>query len=595
MTALFGSFTSFPMELGEFARSILHNKRYAHRLAERMSASAAARPGVQYDPQFDPRNHANSDRLETWPEVAERVATCVLKPYLPHLVEPCRRMIENRQLMPGGRYLYAAGRRFPQISNCFLLACLEDSRQEWGRVVNVTVNALMTGGGVGVVYSALRNEGAAVKGMGGSSTGPCALACMVNENGRYIMQGGSRRSALWAGMHWWHPDIFKFIHIKQWDEHTRAGKSKDFSYPASMDGTNISVILDDDFFSAYNNPSFSVEKRWCGQTLTLTYALAHAVYREVMRSALETGEPGLSIDVGRNNGESLRNACTEATSRDDGDNCNLASINLARINTPQEMQDVTEMGTAFLLCGTLYGVLPLDYMQQVRERNRRIGLGVMGVHEWLMRRGRKYGPDADLSHLMNIFACNRLQADDYADKLGIARPVACRSIAPTGTISIIAETTSGIEPLFAAAYKRRYLECKTWKAQYVVDRLARQLVEQGIDPELIEDALGLAEDVDRRLDTQQWLQSYVDQGISSTINLPSWGSTTNDETTVSRYSNTLMKHLPRLRGVTFYPDGARDGQPLTRVPYREAVGRVGVVFDDGANQACKLGDGVCGS
>lgn len=831
-------------EMSHFALTILHNKNYSHL--------------------------SSSGNRETWYEIATRVAGNVVKPYMPHLWERIRDMIAERKFIPGGRYLYASGRRYHQVNSCFLFRA-EDNRDEeggWAETMRDCTSSLMTGGGIGVVYSRLREEGRIIHGMGGHSTGPCALMAMVNEAGRYIIQGGSRRSAIWAGLHWNHPDVFKFICLKDWPEDVVACKSRNFSFPAPMDGTNISVILDTEFFYAYNQPAHP------------QHGLSHEVYDTVVRHMLETGEPGFSVNVDDMDGEDLRNACltgdtlvgvadgrgavpiknlvgkstriyssdyfgnvrvgtlkdvrrtrkqaeivcitlddgssvrltadhqvmmynggfveagslipgvklmpfsssvnqgyrwvgcgskrqkqcwlamgrehgmddgcdvhhingdslddsldnlellehgkhaavkmigdnnptrrlehdkewrirksiastgsrngryidgrkehtremsdlhdtvskkrtwkkvcayckdefqttrsavvvcskecsgkirnrkkvsyrggrrvvsvvlcgredvycgsveglesfavvttpdpdtkhghyagmivhncTEVSSRTNRDMCNLGSANMSRIATKEEFAEVVELGTLFLLCGTLYSKLPVDAMYKVREKNRRLGLGLMGVHEWLLTRGRKYGPDDELCEWMQVYTMSGSFANRYADKLGISRPIATRSIAPTGTISIVAETTSGIEPVFAVAQKRRYLEGKTWKAQYIVDATAKRLIdEKGVDPALIEDSYTLAEDVERRIQFQSWMQRDVDHSVSSTVNLPRWGSSINNESTVSSFGKTLMKYLPRLRGITAYPDGARGGQPLNRVPYTDAIMRLG--------------------
>jgi ribonucleotide reductase alpha subunit len=878
-------------EMGVFARTIAENKGYAHLKA--------------------------SGRREEWPEVAERVAFNVVAPFIPDLASRVQKLIEARKLMPGGRYLYASGRPYPQVNSCFLFRA-SDSRDGpcgWADTVGKSVNALMTGGGIGVVYSDLRQEGAPVRGLGGLSTGPLALMRMVNECARYVRQGGSRRSAVWAGLRWNHPDIFKFITLKDWDEVTLEGRRRDFNFPAPMDTTNISIILDDLFFEAYNDRSHSL------------YNLACDVYWEAVRHMLRTGEPGFSVDIGENSGENLRNApvhgdtrvltnygyvpverivgtpttvwtgrqwapdvvfrktgtkvptllvrmtggreitcdpshpfmvetwtgkghrrrlesmdrvlaselqegdvlsvslptpevqglnreaytlgfiygdgslhsplsrprgysgprrevgatvticclekvpcteqfastlvrsmsgnsggfdkytfhdvalfdgldkdtpppapdatwaasflaglfdadgnadpvqkrirlasvkegflkgiarmlesigilahvtpggpsgyggqyswqlvvatdymarflavvptvrvrldltdwkpyraslvrvlsveeaghadvycadvkvsehtfqaegvlvsnCTEVTSRDDSDMCNLSSINLARIGSRDEFFEVMDAAIPFLLCGTLYSKLPLSGMYQVRERNRRLGLGLMGVHEWLLARGLRYGPCDELAEWLKAYTLSGSLANRWADRLGISRPVATRSVAPTGTISIVAETTSGVEPVLAVAYKRRYLDGKDWRAQVVVDPTAKRLIDRGVDPSLVEDSLTLAEDVERRMSFQAWLQGHVDHGVSSTINLPPWGSSLNNPATVTQFGNTLLNYLPRLRGITAYPDGARGGQPMTRMSYHDAISRVGVSFLDGSEEQCP--SGVCG-
>jgi ribonucleotide reductase alpha subunit len=297
------------------------------------------------------------------------------------------------------------------------------------------------------------------------------------------------------------------------------------------------------------------------------------------------------LKVGEFGGVIVHN-CTEVTSSDDNDMCNLSAVNMARIETKEEFHEVLGLVVPFLLCGSLYSKLPVPDMYRVREKNRRIGVGLMGVHEWLLKRGHRYGRCDELAEWMQVYSTTGIIANYWADRLNISRPVATRSIAPTGTISIVAETTSGIEPIMAVAYKRRYLDGSEWKAQCVVDPTAKRLIDQGVDPELIEDSLTLAEDVERRMSFQSWLQAHVDHGISSTINLPPWGSSLNNEGTVTSFGNTLLKYLPTLRGITAYPDGARMGQPITRMPYHEAISRAGVVFLDGSDEQCPTG--VCG-
>jgi ribonucleoside-diphosphate reductase alpha chain len=413
---------------------------------------------------------------------------------------------------------------------------------------------------------------------------------MLNEAGRGIMQGGSRRSAIWAGLHWNHPDVHKFINMKNWSPEVRALKEKDYNFPATMDGTNISVILDDDFFAAY------------GSDKNPMHAHAHSVYWAVVRQMLTTAEPGFSIDTGANKGENLRNACTEITSYDDSDICNLGSINMARIDSIEEMERVTELATAFLLAGTVYSDVPYAKVDQVRTKNRRLGLGLMGLHEWLLKRGKKYGPDAELATYMDVYMKSGDYAAKWAKEWDLSVPLKTRAIAPTGTIGIVAETTTGVEPIFCVAYKRRYLKGNVMHYQYVVDPAAQRLIDQGVNPELIEDAYTLAEDVERRVAFQAWLQKYVDHAISSTINLPAWGSELNNDSKVQDFGNMLVKYLPELRGITCYPDGCRGGQPLTPVKLSTALKHLGEVFNETAAvvyeaaDICELGKGgSCGA
>jgi ribonucleoside-diphosphate reductase alpha chain len=514
---------------------------------------------------------------ESWEDIAERVGRTVMEPYFPELVDEAVGYIRQRKFMPGGRYLYATGKPFHQTQNCLLLT-VEDSRESIASLNERVTSGLMTGAGIGIVWSALREEGALVKGMGGKSTGPIAFMQMVNEIGRHIMQGGSRRAAIWAGLHWWHPDIFTFISIKDWSEDVRALKEKDFNFPATLDMTNISVILDTAFFEAFEDAEHPMHDH------------AQRVYWLTVEKMLTTAEPGFSIDAFENEGENLRNACTEVTSYDDNDICNLGSINLARVEDLEEMHRLTQVGTAFLLAGTLYSKVPYQGVADTREKNRRLGLGLMGIHEWLLVRGYRYEPNEELGDWLAAYAQSGVYADEFADRLGISRPVKTRAIAPTGTIGILGETTTALEVLFAIAHKRRYLKGTVWHAQYVIDATAQRLIDKGVKPEDIETAYDLAKDPERRIAFQAWVQQYVDHGISSTLNLP---SVDKQPFTVREFGEMLLRYLPKLRGVTCYPDGARGGQPLNVVPYAEAAGWEGVEFEEvGSAEACP--SGVCG-
>lgn len=521
---------------------------------------------------------------ETWENISYRVTKNVMKSVglsmKDQLSKDIFEAIKERKFIPGGRYLYASGRNFHQTQNCLLLRA-EDSREGWADLLQKASLALMTGAGIGVVYSDIRGEGKLIRSTGGASTGPIALMSMLNECGRGIMQGGSRRSAIWAGLHWNHPDIQKFIHIKDWSQDVKDLKAKDFNFPATLDGTNISVILDDEFFEAYNDEKHEL------------YSMAQNVYWETLRQMLKTAEPGFSIDTGVNKDENLRNACTEITSRDDSDICNLGSINLSRINNLQEMEFITNLGTSFLLAGTVYSDVPYAQVDKVRTKNRRLGLGIMGIHEWLLKNGKTYGSDDELTKYLEIYATSTDIARKKAKEWELSKPIKTRAIAPTGSIGIIAETTTGIEPIFCIAYKRRYLKHTTWNYQYVIDPTAKRLIDSGINPDIIEDAYSI--DFERRVAFQASVQKYVDHAISSTINLPEWGTENNNENKVREYGNILMKYLPQLRGVTMYPDGCRNGQPLSRITYQTAQKHEGQIFVEQADICDIQGKGSCGS
>jgi ribonucleoside-diphosphate reductase alpha chain len=483
--------------------------------------------------------------------------------------------IKQFRFVPGGRYLYYAGRPFSAWNNCYLLRAEEDTREEWANVTWRSMNCLTTGGGIGIDYSRLRPEGKPLSRTGGTSSGPIPLMAAINEVGRSVMQGGSRRSAIYASLNWQHEDIPKFLKAKNWNELTVREKAADFNFPGHLDMTNISVNYDDAWGCEAGNP----------------------VFLENCKQAMMTGEPGFSFNFGDKENETLRNACTEVTSEDDSDVCNLGSINLGNISSLEEFSDVVKLASKFLVCGTLRADLPYAKVYAVREKNRRLGLGLMGIHEWLLQRGHGYEVVPELKQWLEVYKNeSELSANEHCERLFISKPVAYRAIAPTGTIGILAGTTTGIEPLFAVAYRRRYLTDGTkWKYEYVVDSTADLLIrEYGLNPDTIDTAYKQSHDYERRIRFQADIQDYVDMSISSTINLPPWGTKDNNETRITEFASILSSYAPRLRGFTCYPDGSRGGQPLTEVSYEEAMKHKGVVFEE--NDVCSITGkgGSCG-
>jgi len=264
---------------------------------------------------------------------------------------------------------------------------------------------------------------------------------------------------------------------------------------------------------------------------------------------------------------------------------------MGNIDSQYEFARVCYLASKFLVCGGYRAELPYDKVQTTRENNRKIGLGLMGMHEWLLKRGHCY----EMNYELGFWLCDYVQAgevgaDAMSDKLAINRPKKYRAIAPTGTIGILASTTTGIEPLFAVAYKRRYLtNGAKWNAEYVIDATAERLItDHDLDPDAIETSSTLASDPERRIKFQCDVQKYVDMAISSTLNLPAFEE---QKFSPEWFSDMLLKYAPKLRGITCYPDGARGGQPLTAVPYHVAKSKAGVVFDETEE---KCSGGVCG-
>ena len=489
------------------------------------------------------------------------------------------KFISEFKFMPGGRYIYYGGRPARFYNNCYLLRAEEDTREEWPELWSRAGSCLMTGGGIGVDVSAFRPSGRQLKRTGGVASGPIPWLDGLNEIGRNVMQGGSRRSALYGSLNWQHEDAKDFLHIKNWHDMKIAGsditiadaKKADFNYKAPLDMMNISLNYDDSWLNGNGDEIFT----------------------ENCRQALMTGEPGFSFNFGEKQNETLRNACTEITSEDDSDVCNLGSINLANIDSVEEFKTVVNLASKFLVCGLMRAHLPYEKVYKVRQKNSRLGLGLMGLHEWLLQRGYQYEMNDELKKWLKVYETeSERSANEHCKRFYLQPPKGYRAIAPTGSISILAGTTSGCEPIYAVAYRRRYLTDGTkWKYQFVVDGTAESLIKGGISPDKIESALDLAADPERRIKFQYELQKYVDHAISSTINLPQWGSELNNEDKVPEFAKIVRRYASGLRGLTLYPDGSRGGQPISSCSYEEAHSKRGVIFEDNSEEQCL--SGVC--
>lgn len=515
--------------------------------------------------------------LESWEDTAKRVVSSVCGQLLnKEDQEKILNLIIERKFIPAGRYLYSAGRPFHAVNNCYLFR-VEDSREGWADAVSKATASLMTGGGIGFDYSALRAEGEIIKKTGGKSTGPIALMKMINEIGRYVMQGGQRRSAIFGSLNWKHKDVFKFMDLKNHSPELKAVKEKDFNFPLPMELTNISVNYDTEFFIAIEDENHPLHNN------------AKEVFEYNCRQAFKTAEPGFSFNYLKDN-ETLRNACCEVVSEDDSDKCNLGTLWINRFKDKKEFAEAVKYSTLFLLCGGIYSDVPTEKIKQVGNKNNRIGLGLGGIHEWLIVNGGEYKCTPELHKWLRVYEQESDSAAFiFSKQLGVSIPKGKRAIAPTGTIGIIAETTTGIEPLFCKAYQRRYFKDGKWLTQYVVDGTVKRLLDRNISLDNIKDSYDLT--FKERVKLQADIQNYVDMAISSTCNIPAWGSEDNNEKTLKDNMKNLLKYAKRLRGFTVYPDGCRGGQPLNRVDLEEALKNEGVVFEESETNCV---NGVCG-
>ena len=352
-----------------------------------------------------------------WSHVVDRVVNTIFDPYPDLRSEKnlTRHLMLTKKFIPSGRILRNTGLPYHQLSSCFLFSA-EDSREGWGKLNEKATLTLMSGGGIGVNYGAIRPRGSPLKSTGGVASGPCPLIKSVNELGRGVQDGGFRRSAIYASIPWDHPDVFEFILLKDWPSWLLARKEFDINTIAPCDMTNMSVSLNQEFFDAFEN------------ILHHKHEIARNVYSCVVASMCTHGEPGFQIDL---DNQTLRNACTEIISADDGDACILGHANLASLNF-NELELVAAMQSLFLLLCTEYTDQPTSSIRDVQRRNRRLGAGIMGIGEWFLKRELPYGANDIDSWVREWSVCVDMYATHWAGKLGFPRPVATRAIAPTG-------------------------------------------------------------------------------------------------------------------------------------------------------------------
>jgi hypothetical protein len=262
-----------------------------------------------------------------WEDLATQLAHEVCDGLLPKSqIEYIAELIRDMKFIPGGRYLYYAGRKAKYYNNCFMLRAEEDTRQDWAELSWKSESCLMVGGGIGVDYSVYRPKGALLGRTGGEASGPLPKMQMINEIGRNVMQGGSRRSAIYASLNWRHNDARAFLHAKDWHSMKVPGTDKtlwdvrqsDFNFPAPLDMTNISLNYDDAWLHEYD----------------ATGMYGEMFYANV-EQACKTGEPGFAFNFGAQSNETLRNAPVA------GDTQVLTSIGYQRvdaiIDTPVEV------------------------------------------------------------------------------------------------------------------------------------------------------------------------------------------------------------------------------------------------------------------
>lgn len=535
---------------------------------------------------------------ETWGDACKRVAWHVANAeqgadrerYAQEFLDV---LLENL-FMPGGRTWYGAGRAKGQLLNCFVIGT-EDSREGWGQTVSDSIVISGTGGGVGLNCSPIRPRGTPVKGTGGTATGAVSLMEIINAAGEVIKAGGGRRTALMLCLDIRHPDILEFLDAK-----LDLGR---------LNNANVSVVFSDDperFFEAVRagTPYDLVHGgRVVGQ------ADARSVWDRVVANALRGGEPGiLNMHLANRMsniwyGKKLisTNPCGEIW-LSEAECCCLGAVVLPRFVTPtgkvrwELLRSTVRTSVRFLDDVLTVNNYPLPKIARTCQDLRRIGLGVMGLHDFLLLQDLDYSSPEGLEMVDRVMRF--IKEESYAMSVDLAvekgpfplfqsegvarsgfikslrptlrqriereglRNCALNTIAPTGTTSMVAGVTSGVEPMFAPAYRRRWRIGDDLAEEVVVHPLLRRFVTEGRSVTHFRGAYDIS--LREGFEVQRACQRHVDNAISKTLQV-------RQGTSAEELSELYMEYLPELKGVTVYPEGSREDQPLSPLSLEEAL------------------------
>lgn len=583
---------------------------------------------------------------DTWKETAKRVSSCVASIETSDVQERYQKQffdfINSGDFCPGGRILYGAGRPNSNMLNCFVLDP-QDSVESIGKTVMDMYKISCAGGGIGFNFSKIRPKGDDIQNIKNSAPGSISVMKMINEIGEHVRSGKNRRTALMAILSVTHPDLLEFLSVKLDRK--------------ELTNFNISVAITDRFIEAVENDedwhftfggrhsqyfvyrilrtdnngeedyvyipakneedaigraesNFKLSQNTTFSNPSVSPLKARELWHRLIKNAIECGEPGIfNIDFANSytnvsyfEDMPSTNPCGEEVLPAYG-NCCLGHVNLSNMVNDAGEVDWTRLartvrlGVRFLDNVLSINNFPIPECREVGIRSRRIGLGVTGLHYYLIKRGLIYGSDNSLEEVERLFSTIRNEA--YKASFRLARekgsfgayswedlkqekyfktlPSRIRTeikknglrnaviltVAPTGTISMVLGTSTGIEPIFAPLYKRRWRDTTlgVWKEATVIDPLFKDYYLRNRDLEPFVGAYDVTPE--GHIKMQAVIQQFVDSAVSKTCNLPS------DFEVTENVVQTILDHMSDVKGFTFYKAGSRGNEPLEVIRYQD--------------------------
>ena len=521
---------------------------------------------------------------ENWDGLCKRVAKAVAKD--PKTEEIYFKMMNDFHFLPNTPTIKNAGTDINGLSACYVIPIL-DSMESIFDALKAMAIVQKSGGGTGFSFSRLREKNSRVLSTNGVSSGAVSFMKVFNHATDAIKQGGVRRGACGGVLEVDHPEIFDFIMCK--DD------------PRELTNFNISVGITDKFMDAVeNNKPFDLISRYDGSVVRTVDA--NELFDLIAKQAHKNGEPGILFidELNRNNNLShiaRIDACNPCFEQDliPWLSCNLGAINVGSITTKDgvnwdELRKIAWNGTLFLNDVIDLNVYPLKEISDVSSKARKIGLGVMGIADMLAileipyasQEGRNICRQVmsfinETANECSIFLGERDGHYEYWNGTAIKRRNSgLTTCQPCGTVGMIADASSGIEPYFSLAYTKNVMDGESFEYvnKYLVEsldsrglwneKIKKEILRDGSIqnireiPECIKKVYLTAQEItpDDHILMQSTFQSCIDSAVSKTINMPK-NATVDD--VKKAY---LFAYKNKVKGLTVYRDGSRENQVL---------------------------------